>query len=183
MFSGVQVQVLFPPAHRSNLTLYESQSSEICTSEHGIDQSLLGWTPRVSTAIDHWQSCFCVRWILAMFSGVQVQVLFPPAHRSNLTLYESQSSEICTSEHGIDQFLLGLTPRVSTAIDHWQSCFSFCLHGAHSVPIYCCYCTMVGEGIMLLDPVIVPYLSPIPPPANNEHGNQQRAWAYNTDLI
>jgi hypothetical protein len=70
-----------------------------------------------------------VRWILAMFSGVWVQILLPPAHLSNTTLYESQSSEICTSEHGIDKSLLGLTPRVSTTIDNWQSCFGFCWHG------------------------------------------------------
>jgi hypothetical protein len=74
-----------------------------------------------------------VRLILAMFSGVQVQVLLPPAHRSNLRLYESQSSEIYTSEHGIDQSLRELTPRISTTIDHWQSCFGFCLHGASIV--------------------------------------------------
>jgi hypothetical protein len=75
-----------------------------------------------------------VRLILAMFSGVhvQVQVLLPPAHLRNLPFYESQSSEICLSEHGIHQSILGLTPCVSTAINHWQSCFGF-LHGASSV--------------------------------------------------
>ena len=110
---------------------YSSVSWEVQQSIASTKESVLGVFGLVLRPLE--QFGIRVRWILAMFSGVWVHILLPPADLSNLTLYESQSSEICTSEHGIDQSLLGLTPRVSTTIDNWQSCFGFCWHGASSV--------------------------------------------------
>ena len=69
-------------------------------------ESVLGVFGLILRPLEHFG--IRVRCILAMFSGIWVQILHPPAHLSNSTLYESQSSEICTSEHGIDQSLLGL---------------------------------------------------------------------------
>ena len=83
---------------------YSSVSWEVQQSIAPTKESVLGVFGLVLRPLE--QFGIRVIWILAMFSGVQVQVLLPPAHRSNLRLYESQSSEIYTSEHGIDQSLL-----------------------------------------------------------------------------